>query len=106
MRKFILLLGTLILTSFSQVQAGSNQLFDCVDATTLEIDSKCVESKFEQNNTFVKMQDQFFEQQAFTGGNVIATLIFDEKKMQIDVIVHRDAIDADDLYVANDPLNH
>ena len=101
MRKFVIFFGALIFSSFSQVQAGSSQLFDCVDSTTLEIDGKCVESKIQQNNKFVKLQDHFFEQQAFNSGNVIATLIFDEKKMQIDVIAHRDAIDADDLYVAN-----
>lgn len=102
MRKAIIFFGALIFSSLSQVQAGSDQLFDCVDSTTLEIDGKCVESKIENNGKFLKFQESFFEQQSINSGNVVSTLIFDERKMQIDVIAHSDAVNPEDLFVAND----
>ena len=102
MRKFIMTIGLFALGGISQVQAGSGQLFDCVDSATLNVNSNCVANKFEQNDMFVKMQSQFYEQQSMKSGNAIATLIFDEKKMQIDVIAHQDAVDLENLYVVND----
>lgn len=103
MRKLIIFLGTLVFGSLFQVQAGSNQLFDCVDSTSLEVDGKCVENKIDQNAFFLKLQDQFAAQQEEGSGKVIATMILDERKMQIDIVAHKDAIQTTNLIVANQP---
>ena len=92
---------TLVFSSLFQVHAESTQLFDCVDSTSLEIDGKCVESKIEQNRFFLNLQDQFAAQQEISSDKVIATMILDEQKMQIDIVAHKDAIQNTNLIVAN-----
>lgn len=101
MRKVITFLSTVLLGSLFQVQAESSQLFDCVNPTSLAVDGKCVEKKIDQNRFFVQLQDEFAKQQAASDSNVVATMILDQQKMQIDIVAHQDSIKSADLLVAN-----
>ena len=103
MRRVFFSLMTLVAGSLFQVQAQTTQLFDCVEPTSLEIDGKCVETKIDQNRFFLNLQDQFAAQQELSSDNVIATLILDEQKMQIEIVAHKDAIAEKTLMAANNP---
>lgn len=81
------------LTATSALAKGTDKqenLFKCVDQTSLEMDATCMSSKIENSDSFVKFQDNFNSQIDDLGGNVMSTIIFYPELMETRVIAHLD----------------
>lgn len=87
MRRLMLaiVLSLLSTASFAEKQ---NNLFKCVDDTSLAINHECLSQKMETNDNFVTFQNNFAEQLSDLGGNVMATVIFYPELMETRVIAH------------------
>ncbi|MEW9799600.1 pyridine nucleotide transhydrogenase [Alteromonas sp. CYL-A6] len=95
MRKVVL--GLAMLTSFgiAHAESGSNQLFDCMDASSFEMNDECMADKISANVHYRNAQDKILNVASDSQGDyAIATLTFDPKRMQIDIVAHKDALNA------------
>lgn len=93
MRKVVLGLALLSGLSIAHADTGSNGLFDCMDAKTFELNNQCMANKIETNIRFREAQQQVVKTANENSNDyVIATMTFDPKKMQIDIVAHRDAL--------------
>lgn len=78
---------------FGVAHAGSdnNQLFECMDAKTFEMNSECIADNISSNVAFRETQTKITQKAANSGDYVLATMKLDPQKMQIEVIAHQDA---------------
>lgn len=95
MRKVLLGLALLSACSIAHAESGSNQLFDCMDAKTFEVNNECMADKISSNVRFRDAQENMVNvADENLGDYAIATMTFDQEKMQIDIVAHRDALQA------------
>ena len=95
MRKLIIGLALLTTTSIAHAESGNNQLFNCMDSETFEVNSQCMSDQITGNMRFQEAQQQVFDHANEARGEyAIATMTFDPRKMQIDIVAHRDALQA------------
>lgn len=90
-------LGLAMLTSFgiAHAESGENQLFDCMDASSFEMNDECMAAKISTNVRYRNAQEDIFNVASESQGDyAIATLTFDPKRMQIDIVAHKDAYTA------------
>lgn len=102
MRKTII--GLVLLTSFgvAHAESGESQLFDCMDAKTFEMNNQCMTDQISNNIRYRDAQQQVTEQASENFGDyAIATMTFDAEKMQIDIVAHRDALQAKNSLAMN-----
>lgn len=87
MRSFMLaiVMSLLSTTVFAEKQ---DNLFKCVDDTSLAINHECISQKMETNDSFVTFQNKFNNELSDLGGNVMATIIFYPELMETRVIAH------------------
>ncbi|WP_158771797.1 hypothetical protein [Paraglaciecola sp. L1A13] len=96
----IVFLGTLSsAATFANTQ--NNRLFDCMESSTFAIDGSCMANKIQQNVQFRQMQLNIAEKSQVQDSNAMATMQFFEKDMRINIIAHKDALDASELLVLN-----
>tara|TARA_R110001606_G_scaffold173262_1_gene319498 strand:- start:213 stop:539 length:327 start_codon:yes stop_codon:yes gene_type:complete len=96
----IVFLGTLSsAATFANTQ--NNRLFDCMESSTFAIDGSCMANKIQQNVQFRQMQLDIAEKSQVQDSNAMATMQFFEKDMRINIIAHKDALDASELLVLN-----
>ena len=100
MRKLII--GFALLTTFgiAHAESGENQLFDCMDANSFEMNNQCVAEKISNSIHYREAETQVSQQaNANFGEYAIATMTFNQEKMQIDVVAHRDALQVNNTLV-------
>ncbi len=93
MRKVLLSVALLSFFSVAHAGTGENQLFDCMDAKTFEMNNQCMSDKISSNIRFREAQTELTAvANESLGDYAIATMTFDQEKMQIDVVAHREAL--------------
>ncbi len=95
MRKSLLGLALLTTTGIAHAESNENQLFDCMDRTTFEVNSDCMSNQITSNIRFKEAEQKVVTMASESRGDyAIATMTFDPRKMQIDIVAHRDALQA------------
>ncbi|WP_338518737.1 pyridine nucleotide transhydrogenase [Alteromonas gracilis] len=95
MRKVVLGLALSAAFGIAHAESGSNQLFDCMDAKTFEMNNQCMADKIGNNIRFRDAQAKVIEVASDSQGDyAIATMTFDQEKMHIDIVAHKDALNA------------
>lgn len=84
MKRFILILSIFI--NHVALANTDNNLFDCMDKTSFEINSVCIEQTIELHPNFVLRERAITEESDFLGDNAIATLRFFPQYNLIEVI--------------------
>lgn len=97
MRKLVIGLALLVTAGVAHAESGKNQLFTCMDRTTFEVNSECMASQISANVEYKKVEQKMMDVANVNGDYAIATMTFDPKKMQIDIVAHRDALQAMNL---------
>lgn len=95
MRKTII--GLALLTSFgvAHAESGESQLFDCMDAKTFEMNNQCMSDKIGNNIRFRDAQAKLIDIASDSQGDyAIATMTFDQENMHIDIVAHKDSLNA------------
>ncbi len=102
MRKLVTGLALVVAFGVAHAESGQNQLFDCMDAKTFEMNNQCVADQISSNIRFRDAQEQIVQVANESQGDyAIATMTFDPRKMQIDIVAHRDALQAMNTLAAN-----
>lgn len=102
MRKVVLTLALSAAFGIAHAESGDNQLFDCMDAKTFEMNNQCMTDQISNNIRYRDAQQQVTEQASENFGDyAIATMTFDAEKMQIDIVAHRDALQAKNSLAMN-----
>lgn len=91
MRKIVLSLALLGVFGVAHAESDTNQIFSCMDDKTFEVNDKCMSDSITNNVHYQSAQLKISEvaneaQSEF----VIATMTFDPRKMQIDIVAHKD----------------
>jgi hypothetical protein len=94
MRNRILCLALLLSAGIAHAEAGKTEAFKCMNSETFEIDSACMVNTIGSNTDFQASQAKIIEAANENTGYAIATMTFDQEKMQIDIVAHRDALQA------------
>ena len=95
MRKSLLGLALLTTTGIAHAESNENQLFDCMDRTTFEVNSEGMSNQITSNIRFKEAEQKVVNMASESRGDyAIATMTFDPRKMQIDIVAHRDALQA------------
>jgi hypothetical protein len=95
MRKVVLGLALSAAVGIAHAESGSNQLFDCMDAKTFEMNNQCMADQIGNNIRFRNAQAKMIEVASESQGDyAIATMTFDQEKMHIDIVAHKDALNA------------
>nr|WP_136252659.1 pyridine nucleotide transhydrogenase [Ningiella ruwaisensis] len=74
----------------AQPSAENDNSFSCMDKSTFEINSSCMSTKIENNDSFLATQNTLFEQSANTD-NAMATMTINPKTLDIEIVAHKDA---------------
>ena len=93
MRKVLTALVLLAPFGLAHAGSGENQLFDCMDKKTFELNSQCIATNISNNIRFRDAQQQMTQKiSADNGEYAVATMTFDQEKMSIDIVAHKDAL--------------
>ena len=100
MRKFSVI-AAVLLTSSGLVQAadGKQNMFTCLDAKSLSVDSQCASLLIANNQQFQTMQKNIDLSASFQNPNVQATVQFYPEKMLIKVSAQAEKTDQENLLV-------
>lgn len=101
MRKLFLCTVMLFSSSIAHAEVKQNRLFDCMDATSFEINSQCMEASIAQSTQFRDMQLNIAQRANNSDENVTATIKFYPKSMDIEIVAHRDALTDASLTASN-----
>lgn len=101
MRKFFISFIALLLSSIAHAEVKQNRLFDCMDASSFEVNSQCVEATISQNMQFRDMQLDIANRASNSSDNVMATIKFYPEDMIIEIVAHRDALAEQDTMAMN-----
>ena len=102
MRKVVFSLALLASFGIAHADSGSDQLFDCMDAKTFEMNNQCMADKISSNIRFRDAQQKMVNVASESLGDyAIATMTFDQEKMHIDIVAHREALSAQNTLAAN-----
>ena len=102
MRKSLIGLALLMSFGVAHAESGNSQLFECMDAKTFEMNNQCLSDKISSNIRYRDAQQQVTEQASENFGDyAIATMTFDAEKMQIDIVAHKDALQANNNLAMN-----
>jgi len=102
MRKSLIGLSLLMSFGVAHAESGNSQLFECMDAKSFEMNNQCMSDKISNNIRYRDAQQQVTEQASENFGDyAIATMTFDAEKMQIDIVAHRDALQAKNILAMN-----
>ena len=95
MRKVVLGLALSVAYGIAHAESGSNQLFDCMDAKTFEMNNQCMADQIGNNIRFRDAQTKLIDIASESQGDyAIATMTFDQENMHIDIVAHKDALNA------------
>ena len=95
MRKVVLTLALSAAFGIAHAESGDNQLFDCMDAKTFEMNNQCMSDKIGNNIRFRDAQTKLIDIASESQGDyAIATMTFDQENMQIDIVAHKDSLNA------------
>lgn len=87
MRKICTVAVLTVFSAFLQAnEVKQDNLFNCVDPDGLTLDSQCISTKIENTQSYQSFDLAFQEQISDLGGNAMATMIFHQEKMWIQVI--------------------
>jgi len=93
MRKVVLGLALSFAFGIAHAGSGENQLFDCMDAKSFEMNNQCMADQISSNIRFRDAQSKLVNVASDSLGDyAIATMTFDQEKMHIDIVAHRDAL--------------
>ena len=100
MRKFSVI-AAVLLTGSGLVQAadGKQNMFTCLDAKSLSVDSQCASLLIANNQQFQTMQKNIDLSASFQNPNVQATVQFYPEKMLIKVSAQAEKTDQENLLV-------
>lgn len=95
MRKRVVSLALLMGLGVAHAESGKNQLFDCMDTVNFEMNNLCMAETISRNISFRDAQQTLISSAADNFGDyAVATMTFDPDRMQIDIVAHRDALQA------------
>jgi hypothetical protein len=95
MRKVVFSLALLASFGIAHADSGSDQLFDCMDAKTFEMNNQCMANKIGNNIRFRNAQQNLVNIASESQGDyAIATMTFDQEKKHIDVVAHKESLNA------------
>ncbi len=93
MRKVVLGLALSVAFGVAHAETNDKGLFDCMDDKTFELNSQCMSDQIGNSMKFREAQNQVINVASQnTGEYVVATMTFDQRKMQIDIVAHREAL--------------
>lgn len=95
MRKVVTAIMLSAIMSVAHAESDNNQLFDCMDTKTFEMNSQCMADQIANNMTYREAQSQLIQHASDSSDLVLATMKFYPKQMRIEVIAHKDAALAD-----------
>ncbi|MEG3766996.1 pyridine nucleotide transhydrogenase [Alteromonas sp. 14N.309.X.WAT.G.H12] len=102
MRKTLVGLALLMAFGIAHAESDGNQLFDCMDAKSFELNNQCMTDRISNNIRYREAQYQVTEQASENMGDyAVATMTFHPEKMQIDIVAHRDALQASNTLALN-----
>ena len=85
------LLGLSTAVLSQNTPAGEAKPFNCIDKNTLTVIDGCMSQKIETNLVFRQAEDKVLELAKTSSDKVMSTVTFDEQKMVITVLAHKDA---------------
>jgi hypothetical protein len=95
MRKVVLTLVLSAAFGIAHAESGDNQLFDCMDAKTFEMNNQCMSDQIGNNIRFRDAQAKLIDIASESQGDyAIATMTFDQENMHIDIVAHKDSLNA------------
>ena len=97
MRKVVSALVLSTLFGIAHAETEQNQLFDCMDKETFELNSQCIANNIDSNVAFRDAQTKIITTASESSEYVSATMKFYPEKMLIEVVAHRDALQANRL---------
>ena len=95
MRKVVTAIMLSAVFGVAHAESDKNQLFECMDALTFEMNSQCVADHISNNVAFREAQTKMTQQAAESSDYVFATMKFYPELMRIEVVAHKDAALAD-----------
>lgn len=102
MRKVVLGIALLSAFGIAHAESNDNQLFDCMDAKTFEMNNQCMADKISSNMRFRDTQADLINLASESRGDyAIATMTFDQENMHIDIVAHKEALNAQNTLAAN-----
>ncbi|QJR81621.1 pyridine nucleotide transhydrogenase [Alteromonas pelagimontana] len=101
MRKLTIGLALLTTMGIAHAESEQNQLFKCMDTKTFEMNNDCMATQISNNVRFRDTQNKLVKTTSANAGDyAIATMTFDQEKMQIDIVAHRDALQVNNTLAA------
>jgi hypothetical protein len=90
--KTIMLMTVSAIAMSANANAGEAKLFNCMDKTTLTMNSECMSKQIASNLVFKRAEEAVIQKASDVSDKAIATMTFDPKTMTIEVVAHRDAL--------------
>jgi len=95
MRKVVLGLALSLSFGIAHAESGENQLFDCMDAKTFVMNNECMADYVSNNIRFRYAQTKLIDVASESRGDyAIATMTFDQEEMHIEIVAHKEALNA------------
>lgn len=91
MRKSLVLAAMGLMAGSVAHAEQKNNAFACMDKTTFEINSQCMEKSIGQHAQFKEMQVKIDQQSQMLGDKAMASLTYYPKDGIIEVVAHTDA---------------
>lgn len=91
MRKVVTAIMLAAICGVAHAESDKNQLFECMDTKTFEMNSQCVADNISSNMAFREVQTKITQQADNSSEYVMATMKFYPKQMRIEIVAHKDA---------------
>jgi hypothetical protein len=101
MRKVVTALLLSSLFGIAHAETDKSQLFDCMDNETFELNSQCIANNIDSNVAFRDAQTTIINTASESSEYVSATMKFYPEQMLIEIVAHRDALQANRLRAKN-----
>jgi hypothetical protein len=91
MRTTLIALSMVLVSGVAHAEDSKPQIFECINSSSLEVDSECMSNKISANTMFQQAQQKIVFEAADNSNNAFATISFYPKQHLIQVVAHRDA---------------
>ncbi|MFC3093625.1 pyridine nucleotide transhydrogenase [Alteromonas sediminis] len=91
MRKVVSAIMLTAICGVAHAESDKNQLFECMDTKTFEMNSQCVADNISNNVAFREVQTKITQRADDSSDYVMATMKFYPEQMRIEIVAHKDA---------------
>jgi hypothetical protein len=91
----------LMVCAVTHANQTNNQLFDCMEKATFELDSQCLSERISQHVDYVSQQQHIENHTQYLGDYAMASITFYPEKMMIEVVAHSEKEQMESLLVYN-----